>query len=62
MVINLENLIENILQSLNPKQKRIMVKRYGLAGKQETLQEIGDVLAITRERVRQIEKQSPLKN
>ncbi|OGG40073.1 hypothetical protein A3A21_01520 [Candidatus Jorgensenbacteria bacterium RIFCSPLOWO2_01_FULL_45_25b] len=61
MVINLENLIENILQSLNPKQKRIMVKRYGLAGKQETLQEIGDVLAITRERVRQIENQSLLK-
>ena len=54
---NIENLIENLLSVLNPKQKNVLVKRFGLGGKKETLQEIGDALSITRERVRQIENQ-----
>lgn len=55
---NIDNYIENTLKVLNPKQKKVLWKRYGLGGKRETLQEIGNLLGITRERVRQIENQS----
>lgn len=55
---NIDNYIENTLKVLNPKQKKVIWKRYGLGGKRETLQEIGNLLGITRERVRQIENQS----
>ncbi len=54
---NIENFIENLLSVLNPKQKSVLAKRFGLEGKKETLQEIGNSLGITRERVRQIENQ-----
>ncbi|MAF79462.1 hypothetical protein CL629_00035 [bacterium] len=55
---NIDNFIENLLSVLNPKQKKVISRRYGLQGKRETLQEIGNLLGITRERVRQIENQS----
>ncbi|MDP3725250.1 MAG: sigma factor-like helix-turn-helix DNA-binding protein [Nanoarchaeota archaeon] len=54
---NIENLLGNLLSVLNPKQKSVLGKRFGLQGKKETLQEIGNALNITRERVRQIENQ-----
>ncbi len=44
---------------LTPKQKKVVLERFGLKnGKRATLQEIGDELGITRERVRQIEEQA----
>ena len=47
--------IESILSSINPKYLSVTKKRYGYEdGKGSTLQEIGDKLGITRERVRQI--------
>lgn len=54
--------INSILQNLNPRQKEVVIGRFGLAGAQaglkdgETLAAIGDRLGVTRERVRQIEK------
>jgi RNA polymerase sigma factor (sigma-70 family) len=41
---------------LNPRQQRVLTERYGLAdGKPKTLEEVGKILGITRERVRQLE-------
>ena len=41
---------------LNPRQQRVLTERFGLeGGRPKTLEEVGDVLGITRERVRQLE-------
>lgn len=56
---NLDQLIENLLNEFTPKQRRVVVGRFGLkSGERATLQSIGDELKITRERVRQIEEQA----
>lgn len=44
-----------ILASLPSKARAVLVRRFGLDGERETLQEIGTSYGITRERVRQIE-------
>lgn len=38
------------------REKEIISRRFGLSGSKETLEQIGDMLSITRERVRQLEK------
>lgn len=38
------------------REKEIISRRFGLHGSRETLEQIGDMLSITRERVRQLEK------
>ncbi|MBR2641169.1 hypothetical protein IKD49_01770 [Candidatus Saccharibacteria bacterium] len=38
------------------REKEIISRRFGLTGNKETLEQIGDMLSITRERVRQLEK------
>jgi hypothetical protein len=38
------------------REKEIISRRFGLSGKKETLESIGEMLNITRERVRQLEK------
>jgi hypothetical protein len=50
-------IITNALEQLNPRQREVIVARFGLEGKAEgeTLAAIGDRLGVTRERVRQIE-------
>ncbi len=60
MMKDMNSTIEEILLLLPPKQRRIVIGRFGLLrnGKIETLQEIGNELKITRERVRQIEAQA----
>jgi predicted Zn-ribbon and HTH transcriptional regulator len=56
---NLDQLIDNLLNEFTPKQRRVVVGRFGLKnGERSTLQFIGDELKITRERVRQIEEQA----
>ena len=41
---------------LNPRQQRVLTERFGLDdGKPKTLEEVGTILGITRERVRQLE-------
>jgi RNA polymerase primary sigma factor len=44
------------LQHLNPRMQRVLALRFGLEdAKPQTLEEVGSVLGITRERVRQLE-------
>ena len=38
------------------REKEIISRRFGLSGNKETLEQIGEMLSITRERVRQLEK------
>ena len=41
---------------LNPRQQRVLTERFGLdGGKPKTLEEVGAILGVTRERVRQLE-------
>lgn len=48
--------LERMLATLQEKERRILEMRFGLHGQQEhTLEEVGRVLGITRERVRQLE-------
>jgi len=47
------------LDSLDDRQRRVLELRYGLdGGRQRSLDEIGVVFNVTRERVRQIEAKS----
>jgi RNA polymerase primary sigma factor len=51
--------ISDILNSLPPREVRILQLRYGLIdGQSYTLEEVGKKLGVTRERVRQIEAQA----
>jgi RNA polymerase primary sigma factor len=49
-------IIKELLETLNSRQQIILRRRFGLdTGREETLQEIGDDLGVTRERIRQLE-------
>ncbi|MCK4869807.1 MAG: RNA polymerase sigma factor RpoS [Gammaproteobacteria bacterium] len=51
-----ENQLNSCLDELNPKQQAVIMRRFGLRGhKRYTLDEVGQQLGITRERVRQIQ-------
>jgi RNA polymerase primary sigma factor len=48
--------LENVLNTLNPRERDVLRLRYGLDdGRIKTLEEIGSVFSVTRERIRQIE-------
>jgi len=54
--LNLKDQIASILRTLTPREERIIRMRFGLDdGSQHTLEEVGEVFAVTRERIRQIE-------
>ncbi|WP_147943906.1 RNA polymerase sigma factor [Microbispora hainanensis] len=51
--------LKGVLSNLSPREAKIMSLRFGLAdGKPHTLDEIGKHLGLTRERIRQLEKES----
>jgi RNA polymerase primary sigma factor len=51
--------VKTALESLNERERLVLELRFGIANAREhTLQEIADRLGVTRERVRQIEKQA----
>ncbi|MEU8197226.1 RNA polymerase sigma factor [Microbispora amethystogenes] len=51
--------LKGVLGNLSPREAKIMSLRFGLAdGKPHTLDEIGKHLGLTRERIRQLEKES----
>ncbi len=52
----LSDQIREVLETLNPKERKILELRYGLNdGVQHTLEEVGQDFGVTRERIRQIE-------
>lgn len=55
--INLSQIVDVILATIDQEREReIISRRFGLFNRKETLEQIGDYLGITRERVRQLEK------
>lgn len=48
--------VDEVLETLTPRQREVMELRFGLKdGTPRTLQEVGDMYGVTRERIRQIE-------
>ena len=55
--ITIQEAAKNILNTIDKEREReIISRRFGLYDRRETLEQIGDLLGITRERVRQLEK------
>jgi RNA polymerase primary sigma factor len=53
---NLKEQTASLLKSLTPREERIIMMRFGLEdGSEHTLEEVGQVFDVTRERIRQIE-------
>jgi hypothetical protein len=56
-VLNTEKFVQDILASVErDREREIVARRFGLFDRRETLEQIGELLGITRERVRQLEK------
>jgi hypothetical protein len=54
---NITDVINGVLSSIEREREReIVSRRFGLFDRRETLEQIGELLGITRERVRQLEK------
>jgi RNA polymerase primary sigma factor len=54
--LNLKEHMASMLRKLTPREERIIKMRFGLDdGSEHTLEEVGQVFAVTRERIRQIE-------
>lgn len=53
----LEQVVRSILMDLSPKEQYVIRERY-ISEHQKTLEDVGDFLGVTRERVRQIEMQA----
>jgi RNA polymerase primary sigma factor len=57
--VNLHDILKESLKELSEREQKIIVLRYGLSGNTPlTLEEIGKILGITRERVRQIQNKA----
>ncbi len=53
---DLSDQTNQVLESLTPREEKVLRMRFGIGEKQDyTLEEVGKVLGVTRERVRQIE-------
>lgn len=52
----LKEQLEGVLETLTPREKKVLRLRFGLDdGRPRTLEEVGQVFGVTRERIRQIE-------
>jgi hypothetical protein len=55
--LSTEQLVNDVLATIEREREReIVARRFGLFDRKETLEQIGELLGITRERVRQLEK------
>jgi RNA polymerase primary sigma factor len=49
-------MLEEMVKNLSPRESRILCARFGLdGGSPKTLEEVGEQLGVTRERVRQLQ-------
>ena len=56
MNLSLKEKMASVLRKLSPREERIIRMRFGFEdGNPHTLEEVGQVFAVTRERIRQIE-------
>ncbi|MGN0345676.1 MAG: RNA polymerase sigma factor RpoD/SigA [Lachnospiraceae bacterium] len=53
-----KNLVKDVFTHLTGKEKEVMCLRYGIGSREHTLEEIGKIYGISRERVRQIIEQA----
>src|SRR5581483_3979209 len=55
--LEVQGVVKDILATIEREREReIVSRRFGLFDRKETLEQIGEMLGITRERVRQLEK------
>jgi len=55
--LDIKGVVANVLSGIEREREReIIARRFGLYDRKETLEQIGELLGITRERVRQLEK------
>lgn len=55
--VDIQSLVAQVLDTIEREREReIIARRFGLHDRKETLEQIGELLGITRERVRQLEK------
>ncbi|MBX4197485.1 hypothetical protein KW801_02940 [Candidatus Saccharibacteria bacterium] len=55
--LDIQKVVQDILGTIEREREReIIARRFGLFDRRETLEQIGELLGITRERVRQLEK------
>lgn len=58
----LERVVQSALSTVDRQRETdIVIRRYGLDGERETLEQVGETMGITRERVRQLEKSTLLR-
>ena len=57
--INLKDQTAAVLQTLTPREEQIVRLRFGIGdGSERTLEEVGQVFSVTRERIRQIQEKA----
>ncbi len=55
--VDIKKYVDDVLKTIDQdREKEIISRRFGLFDRKETLEQIGELLGITRERVRQLEK------
>ena len=55
----LKEQVDDVLYTLNEREAKVLSLRFGLEdGRQRTLEEVGQVFGVTRERIRQIESKA----
>lgn len=55
----LQQSLSETLATLKPREREVLTERFGLSdGREKTLEEVGEIFGVTRERIRQIEKKA----
>ncbi|MGB4101269.1 MAG: sigma-70 family RNA polymerase sigma factor [Alphaproteobacteria bacterium] len=58
ILLNMQELVREQLNCLEPREKRIVCLRFGIGCNEHTLEEIGKLYNVTRERIRQLESKA----